>query len=375
MEPFPEGSEDGHEQVVLCRDGESGLRAIIAIHSTVLGPALGGVRQWAFASDEDAVADARRLARAMTYKAAVAGLAQGGGKAVVIGAPGSGDERRFRALGRLIDGLDGRYIAAEDVGTSPREMQWLNRETPWVTGIPVEQGGSGDPSPLTAIGVFEGMRAASAEAFGSADLKGRLVVVQGCGHVGGPLVQLLLEDGARVECADIDPARAAALEPHGATAVPLDGLVERPCDILAPCALGGVVTAELAPRLRCRVICGAANNQLAQSDLADRLAERGILWAPDYVVNAGGIVNIFEEFGGYDPVRAEREVRRIGETTRLVLERARREGTTPVAAADAIAEERIAAGRRPDGSLFGARRRREEHHPSAGLERRGIRVD
>jgi leucine dehydrogenase len=374
MEPFPDGAEGGHEQVVLCHDAESDLRAIVAIHSTVLGPALGGVRQWAFASDEDAVADARRLAQAMSYKAAVAGLAQGGGKAVVIGAPGSGDERQFRALGRFIDGLGGRYIAAEDVGTSPREMQWLNLETPWVTGIPVEQGGSGDPSPLTAIGVFEGMRAACSEAFGSADLAGRSVVVQGCGHVGAPLARLLLAEGAHVECADIDPARATALEREGATAVQLEGLLERPCDIVSPCALGGSLSAEVVPKLRCRVICGAANNQLAHPGVADLLAQREILWAPDYVVNAGGIVNIYEEFSGYDPVRAEREVRRIGETTRLVLERARNERTTPAAAADAIAEERIAAGRRPGGSLFGARRRREEQHPSAGLERRGIRA-
>ena len=374
MEPFLDGAEGGHEQVVICHDAESGLRAIVAIHSTVLGPALGGVRQWAFASDEEAVADARRLARAMSYKAAVAGLAQGGGKAVVIGAPGSGGEHRFRALGRFIDGLDGRYIAAEDVGTSPREMQWLNLETPWVTGIPVEQGGSGDPSPLTAIGVLEGMHAACDDAFGSADLAGRSAVVQGCGHVGAPLVRLLLAEGARVECADIDPARAAALESEGATAVPLTGLLERPCDILSPCALGGSLTAEVVPKLRCRVICGAANNQLAHPGVADLLAEREILWAPDYVVNAGGIVNIYEEFDGYDPVRAEREVRRIRETTRLVLERARSEATTPAAAADAIAEERIEAGRRPGGSLFGARRRREEQHPSAGLERRGIRA-
>jgi glutamate dehydrogenase/leucine dehydrogenase len=374
MEPFLDGAEGGHEQVVLCHDAESGLRAIVAIHSTVLGPALGGVRQWAFASNEEAVADARRLARAMSYKAAVAGLAQGGGKAVVIGAPGSGDEHQFRALGRFIDGLDGRYIAAEDVGTSPREMQWLNLETPWVTGIPVEQGGSGDPSPLTAIGVLEGMRAACDDAFGGAGLAGRSVVVQGCGHVGAPLVQLLLAEGARVECADIDPARAAALESEGATAVPLTGLLERPCDILSPCALGGSLTAEVVPKLRCRVICGAANNQLAHPGVAGLLAEREILWAPDYVVNAGGIVNIYEEFDGYDPVRAEREVRRIRETTRLVLERARSEATTPAAAADAIAEERIEAGRRPGGSLFGARRRREEQHPSAGLERRGIRA-
>jgi glutamate dehydrogenase/leucine dehydrogenase len=374
MEPFPDGPGGGHEQVVLCNDPESGLRAIIAIHSTVLGPALGGVRQWAFASAEEAVADARRLAQAMSYKAAVAGLAQGGGKAVVIGAPGSGDERQFRALGRFIDGLDGRYVAAEDVGTSPREMQWLNLETPWVTGIPVEQGGSGDPSPLTAIGVLEGMRSACGEALGSPDLAGRTVVVQGCGHVGAPLVRLLLSDGARVECADIDAGRAAALEREGATAVPLAGLLERPCDVLAPCALGGALTAEVVPLLRCRVICGAANNQLAQPEVACLLAAREILWAPDYVVNAGGIVNIYEEFTGYDPVRAEREVRRIGETTRLVLERARSEGMTPAAAADAIAEERIAAGRRPGGSLFGARRRREEAHPVAGLERRGIRA-
>ena len=253
-------------------------------------------------------------------------------------------------------------------------MQWLNHETPWVTGIPVEQGGSGDPSPLTAIGVLEGMRAACVEAFGSPDLAGRSAVVQGCGHVGGALIELLLADGASVECADIDPARAAAFEPQGARAVPLAGLLERACDILSPCALGGAISEELVPRLRCRVICGAANNQLVHAGLAELLAGRGILWAPDYVVNAGGIVNIYEEFGGYDPVHAEAEVRRIGETTRLVLERARSDGTTPAAAADAIAEDRIAAGRRPDGSLFGARRRREEQHASAGLERRGIRA-
>ena len=366
---FEQLSSGGHEQLVLCHEPTSGLRAIVAIHDTTLGPALGGVRQWSYAGDAEAIRDALRLSRAMTYKAAVSGLDQGGGKTVVIGSPGEGGEARFRALGRFIDTLGGRYIAAEDVGTSPREMEWISRETPWVTGIDPALGGSGDPSPLTAIGVFEGMRAACAHVFGSPDLSGRRVVVQGCGHVGAALVRLLCEAGATVEACDLDTARAQALESLGARTVPLAGVAERECDVLAPCALGGLLDHDTILRLRCAVVCGAANNQLEDDACGDELAARGILYAPDYVVNAGGIVNIYEEFHGYDAGRAERRVREIGGTLARVIELAEEDGISTAAAADRLAERRIAE-RAPLASLYTAGTRAALHHPSARLERR-----
>ena len=359
----------GHEQVVLCHEPTTGLRAIIAIHDTTLGPALGGIRQWSYASDEEALRDALRLSRAMTYKAAISGLDQGGGKAVVLGRPGEGDEARFRALGRFIDTLGGRYIAAEDVGTSPREMDWISRETPWVTGVDMAVGGSGDPSPHTAVGVYEGMRAACEQRFGSPDLSGRRVAVQGCGHVGAALVRLLVEAGAVVAAADLHPERAEALVPLGVQAVPLDGVLEQECDVLAPCALGGVLNDRTIPRLRCQVICGAANNQLEDLAAARALADRGILYVPDYVVNAGGIINIAEEFVGYDPQRADRQVRRIFETTRAVLERADADGLTPAEAADRLAEERIDA-RAPIASIYTHGSRTAFNHAPDGLLRR-----
>jgi leucine dehydrogenase len=365
---FDELAHRGHEQVVLCHEPQSGLRAIIAIHDTTLGPALGGIRQWTYADDDEALRDALRLSSAMTYKAAVSGLDQGGGKTVVLGRPGEGGEARFRALGRFIDTLGGRYVAAEDVGTSPREMDWISRETPWVTGVDPAVGGSGDPSPSTAIGVFEGMRAACAFHFGTPELAGRRVVVQGCGHVGAALVRLLLEAGAQVEAADLHPERAEALAPLGAVPVPLDGVLERACDVLAPCALGGALSTETIPRLRCAVVCGAANNQLADAESAGMLAGRGIVYAPDYVVNAGGIINIAEEFVGYDAGRAERRVRGIYATTADVLERAARDGVTPAEAADRLAEERIAA-RRPLASIWTHGSRTAWNHAPHGLLR------
>jgi len=368
-EVFDQMTTGGHEQVVLCHEPRSGLRAIIAIHDTTLGPSLGGVRHWHYPSDADALRDALRLSRAMTYKAAISGLDQGGGKAVVLApASGGGGEAVFRALGRFIDTLGGRYIAAEDVGTSPREMEWISRETPWVTGVDPSVGGSGDPSPYTAIGVFEGMRAACDHHFGTADLGGRRIVVQGCGHVGAPLVQMLCEAGAVVECADLNDERAQVLAAVGARPVPLAGLLERECDVFAPCALGGGISDESIPLLRCQVICGAANNQLAHEGGAEALAARGITYAPDYVVNAGGIVNIAEELRGYDPVRAERRCRAIGATTAAVLERAQHAGITPAAAADLIARERIDA-RTPLASIFTHGERTAFNHRPDGLLR------
>jgi leucine dehydrogenase len=366
---FEQIIEFGHEQVVICHEPTSGLRAIIAVHDTTLGPSLGGIRQWDYASDAEALRDVLRLSRAMTYKAAVSGLDQGGGKSVVIGRPGEGGEARFRALGRYIDTLGGRYIGAEDVGTSPREMDWISRETPWVTGVDPGVGGSGDPSPLTAIGVYEGMRAACTHRYGSPELAGKKVVVQGCGHVGAPLVRLLLEAGAEVEVGDLHPERTEPVDALGARAVPLEGILARPCDIVAPCALGAAINRQTIPELRCDIVCGAANNQLEDLECGELLRERGILYAPDYVVNAGGIINIAEEFIGYDPVRAEARVRRVYDTTLAVLRRADEAGITPALAADRLAEERIAA-QRPISSIFRHGDRTAFNHAPDGLLRR-----
>ena len=360
--------DHGHEQVVICNEPASGLRAIIAIHDTTLGPSLGGIRQWEYASDADALRDALRLSRAMTYKAAVSGLDQGGGKTVVLGRPGEGGEARFRALGRYIDTLGGRYIGAEDVGTSPREMDWISRETPWVTGVDAAIGGSGDPSPLTAIGVYEGMRAACAHRSGSPDLAGRRVVVQGCGHVGEPLVRLLLEAGAEVAVGDLHPERTEAVAALGAQTVPLEGILARECDVVAPCALGAAINPRTIPELRCGIVCGAANNQLEDLACGEALRAQGILYAPDYVVNAGGIINIAEEFVGYDPVRAEARVRRIYDTTLAVLQRADRDDITTAVAADRIAEQRIAE-RLPVRSIFSHGDRTAFNHAPDGLLR------
>ena len=335
----------GHEQVVFVSNPEVGLRAIIAIHSTALGPALGGIRFWHYRSEEDALVDVLRLAEGMTYKAAAAGLNQGGGKAVVLVEPGQAhDERMLRALGRAVDELGGRYIAAEDVGASPQDMEYIAMETPWVTGVDEALGGSGDPSPMTALGVLHGMRAACAEAFGSPELAGRRVVVQGAGHVGGYLIELLVAEGAEVAVADIDPARVAALETRFGVRVvdPLTVLQEE-CDVLAPCALGGVIDAETVPLLRCRIVAGAANNQLADAAAGRALAERGILYAPDFVVNAGGIINIAEEFRGYRRERAERQTALIEPRTTKIFDLARAHGVPPGEAATLYARDRIAA--------------------------------
>lgn len=336
----------GHEQVVFVGDGPSGLRAIIAVHSTALGPALGGVRFWRYATERDALLDVLRLSEAMTLKAAVAGLHQGGGKAVVLvddpDAPRS--EALLRAMGRAIDELGGRYLAAEDVGATMRDMDLLALETPWVTGVDPAVGGSGDPSAVTAVGVAAAMRAVCEALDGEPSLTGRRVVVQGAGHVGAHLVALLVEAGAHVMVADVNATRAREVARlHGATETDAGGVLELECDVLAPCALGGVLSHDTVPRLRCRAVVGAANNQLSEEGIAAVLMSRGVLYGPDFVANAGGIINIAEEFTGYVRERALARAEGIEATMRGVLERARADGVPPNDAAVAIARDRIAA--------------------------------
>lgn len=342
----------GHEQVVFVADHATGLRAVIAVHSTALGPSLGGIRFWRYESEDDALRDALALSEAMTYKAAVAGLHQGGGKAVVlVGDPDAPrGEELLRALGRAIDELGGRYIAAEDVGATTRDMDVIAQETPWVTGVAVERGGSGDPSPVTAFGLLHAMRAVCTEVFGDQSLRARRIVVQGAGHVGAHLVALLRDADADVAVTDVNAARATAVAgEHGARVVGHESAVEEECDVLAPCALGGVIAAETVPLLRCRAIVGAANNQLTDPSVADALAARGIVYAPDFVVNAGGIVNIAEEFVGYSRERALARAAVIGETTARVLALARERGVTPEQAALDLARERLRSDAVPGG--------------------------
>jgi len=342
----------GHEQVVFVADAASGLRAVIAVHSTALGPSLGGIRFWRYETEADAVADALRLSEAMTLKASAAGLDQGGGKAVVLvddpDVPRSVE--LLHALGRTIDELGGRYLAAEDVGATTRDMDVIDDVTPWVTGVSSDRGGSGDPSPVTALGVLAAMRATLVELDGTRDLAGRVVAVQGTGHVGSVLTAFLVDAGASVILADVNEARAREVAAaHGAAVVGAHEILEQECDVLAPCALGRAVNDRNLATLQCRAICGAANNQLVGDVVDELLAERGILYAPDFVANAGGIINIAEEFTGYSRAIALERVQQIEATTKRVFEVARERGLPPGRAAIALARERIereGAGRR-----------------------------
>lgn len=343
---------DGFEQVVFCWHRPTGLRAIVAIHSTALGPALGGTRFWPYATEAEALVDVCRLARGMTYKHAAAGLDQGGGKAVILGDPRTDrTEAGMRAYGRFVHGLAGRYRTAEDVGTTQADMDLIRRETPYVTGVSESLGGSGDPSPATAWGVRAAIGAAAGVRFGDEDLGGRRVVVAGVGKVGSALVAHLLADGATVTIADVrDQAVADVLARHGDEAAagrlravdPADAH-RTPCDVLAPCALGAVLSEATIPELACEIVAGAANNQLASVEDDDRLAARDILYVPDYVANAGGVINIAEEADGYDRERAWLRVAGIHDTVLSVLELAEAEGVAPGRAADRFAEARIAA--------------------------------
>ena len=336
---------DGYEQVVYCHDRATGLRAIIAIHSTRLGPALGGTRFYPYPSEDAALEDVLRLAKGMTYKAAAAGLDLGGGKAVILGDPAvDRSEALIRAYGRFVDSLGGRYVTAEDVGTTQDDMDLIRRETTAVTGVSMELGGSGDPSEATAHGVLWAMKAVAGRLWGSTALDGRHVVVSGVGKVGSVLAGLLLEEHARLTVADIAPAAVDRLASEsGVEVAPVESAHAVPCDIFSPCALGGVLDTVRIPELRCAAVVGSANNQLADPSCAKLLADGGIVYAPDYVVNAGGVINIAEELSpqGYHQERAYASVRRIFETTGRVLATAEAEGVTTAEAADRIAERRM----------------------------------
>lgn len=342
-------SERGHELVLHGHDAGTGLRTIVAIHSTALGPALGGTRFHPYPSESAALADALRLAQGMTLKAAAADLPLGGGKAVILGDPRTEKTTSLlRAYGRVVSALGGRYITAEDVGTTVEDMLVVRETSRWVTGLPREEGGSGDPSPMTAAGVVAAMRAVAAHLWGSESLAGRRVAIQGVGKVGAALARLLRAESVRLVVADVDRARARSVATEiSAEVVDAADVLEVPCDILAPCALGGVLSEATIPRLRCRAVVGSANNQLATDDDADQLAAAGILYAPDFVVNAGGLINIAVELapGGYDQEVARRRVDAIGDRVRAVLETAARDGATPTAAATAQAQARVRAAR------------------------------
>ena len=341
-------SEDGaasrHEKIVFAEDEGVGYRAVIAVHSTALGPALGGTRLWNYASLEEARTDAHRLARGMTYKNALAALPFGGGKSVLVGDARSLDrERVFRAHGRVVESLGGSYITAEDVNTSPADMEFIRQETTHVAGL-LDR--SGDPSPVTAHGVFRAIQASAKYRYGSDSLDGRVVALQGCGHVGYHLARELSEAGARLVATDVDAAKLSrVVADFGAQAVPLAEIYDARADIFAPCALGGVVNDETLPRLRVEIVAGAANNQLLEARHGDALAARGILYAPDYVANAGGVINGAIELLGWDAARARGKVHAIYDTLLEIFAAADAEGTTPARAADAVAERRIEEAR------------------------------
>jgi len=334
---------DTYEEVVFCHDAPTGLRAVVAIHSTALGPALGGTRFYPYASEDDAFEDVLRLAEGMTYKSAAAGLDLGGGKAVIIGNPATAkSEALLRVYGRFVDSLGGRYITAEDVGTTQADMDLIRRETRNVTGVSRGLGGSGDPSAATAYGLLWAMKAVLEALDGVDQLAARRVVVSGVGKVGTALVRHLVEERARVTVADINDASVArVVTDFGVDAVPVLDAHTVECDIFSPCALGGACNEKSIAGMRCRAVVGAANNQLATPEDAIRLADRGILYAPDFVVNAGGVINIAEELIGYHRERAYANVRRITNTTKQVLTKADTERTTPTAAAESLAEQRI----------------------------------
>ncbi|MDQ0175119.1 Leu/Phe/Val dehydrogenase [Bacillus chungangensis] len=343
MQIFDYMGKYDYEQLLFCYDEASGLKAIIAIHDTTLGPALGGTRMWTYDSEEAAIEDALRLARGMTYKNAAAGLNLGGGKTVIIGDPKKDkSEAMFRAFGRFIQGLNGRYITAEDVGTTVADMDTIYEETKFVTGISPAFGSSGNPSPVTAYGCYVGMKAAAKEAFGTDSLEGRTVAVQGVGNVAFEMCRYLYKEGAQLVVTDINQAAVKrAVEEFGAAAVDTDEIYRVNCDIFSPCALGAIINDETIPQLKAKVIAGSANNQLKEARHGDQIHEMGIVYTPDYVINAGGVINVADELYGYNKDRAMKRVESIYQNVEKVIEIAKRDSIPTYAAADRMAEERI----------------------------------
>jgi leucine dehydrogenase len=345
MKIFELMTERNHEQLVFWNDPRLGYRGIIAIHDTTMGPALGGTRFWSYESDRAAVIDALRLARGMTYKAAVTGLNLGGGKSVIWGDNKVVDrEMIFRAHGRAVESLGGRYITAEDVGTSPEDMEFVRMETEFAVGL---LGRSGDPSPVTAFGVYRGIKACAAHKYGDGSLADRHVAVQGLGHVGTYVCEHLAEEGAKLTVTDIDEARVQdVVERFGATAVEPHAIYDVDCDIYAPCALGAVINDETIDRLKCDIVAGAANNQLARGPIhGPALRERGVLYAPDYVINAGGLINVYGELNDWTADRSKRKAGDIYNTLLRIFDRAGSEDIDPHEAANKVAETRIMEAR------------------------------
>ncbi|MFT4679068.1 MAG: leucine dehydrogenase [Flavobacteriales bacterium] len=340
-------SQFDHEQVLFCQDKTTGLKAIIAVHNTVLGPSLGGTRMWAYNSESEALTDVLRLSRGMTYKSSLAGLNLGGGKAVIIGdARQHKSEALFRRFGKFVNSLAGKYITAEDVGITTRDIEHVAKETEHVAGLPEYMGGSGDPSPVTAYGVYMGMKAAAKQQYGTDDLEGLKVMVQGVGHVGAILVDHLIKEGAKVMISDIydDSLRAISQKHSGVKIIGLDDVYDVDMDIYSPCALGATVNDDTINRLKCSVIAGAANNQLASEEVHGKMVmDRGIVYAPDFLVNAGGIINCYWEVIGYNRDAAMSQTEAIYDTTLRIFAKSAHDGIPTYLAANQLAEERIAA--------------------------------
>ncbi|CAM4128060.1 Glu/Leu/Phe/Val dehydrogenase dimerization domain-containing protein [Listeria booriae] len=346
-----------YEQVVFCHDKVSGLKAIIAIHDTTLGPALGGCRMWPYETEEEALEDVLRLARGMTYKNAAAGLNLGGGKTVIIGDPRKDkSEAMFRALGRYVESLNGRYIIAEDVGTTVADMDMIHAETDYVTGISESYGSSGNPSPMTALGVYSAMKRTALEAFGTDTLAEKTVAVQGVGNVAYALCELLHKDGAKLVVTDINQeAVNRAVAAFGAKAVAPDEIYDVDADIFAPCALGGVLNDTTIPRLKVKAVCGSSNNQLLQTiHHGQMLADRGILYAPDYIVNAGGVINVADELSRYNEERAKHKIGEIYGQIGKVFDIAKEEKILPAQAANRMAEQRMESMRHVSSTFLRA---------------------
>jgi leucine dehydrogenase len=341
---FNELANKEHEQIVMCSDPEVGLKAIIAIHNTTLGPALGGTRMWNYESEEAAIKDVLRLSRGMTYKAAISGLNLGGGKAVIIGDPHTEKtEALFRSFGRFVDGLGGRYITAEDVGMTEREMEWIYSETEYVTGIPKALGGSGNPSPVTAYGVYMGVKACAKKAYGNDSLEGKKIALQGAGNVASYFARHAAKEGAELFICDIYDNKASALaEEVGGTVVDPDSIYGLDVDIYTPCALGGVINDDTIDHFKCDIIAGGANNVLDEEDRhGQMLLDKGILYAPDYVINAGGIINIASELEGYNEERALQNAGNIYNTITDILNYSEEHGMPAHKASNSLAEQRI----------------------------------
>lgn len=359
--------EMGHEEVVFFSDKSSGLKAIVAIHDTTLGPALGGTRLWQYANEEEALVDVLRLSRGMTYKNAISGLNLGGGKAVIIADPKQKTEALFRSFGRFIESLNGRYITAEDVNTSVEDIEHIFTETNYVTGVAQQNGGSGNPSPYTALGVFRGIEASVTKAFGNRSLQGKTVAIQGVGSVGFELSKLLTEAGAKIVYTDVNDRGIQKMKEAFPSAkyVAPNEIFAAACDVYSPCALGASINDETIPQLKCKIVAGAANNQLKEDKHGLILKEKGILYAPDYLINAGGVMNVSIEFEGWDDSKSRRMIDTIYDKTLNVFAISDEQNIPVNKAADVMAEQRIAAMKNIKTSYLG-----KTSHRMPGAKRR-----